>query len=188
MGNGAGDINPIAYALLNYKLPNGQYLIPSADGQTPTTNFPENAIVPGNALFSANQAVADLDYNATSQDTVALKYYYQHDPTIAPYAYSSVAGFAQHLDAGSQVFSINNTQTIKPNLSISETFGFIREKVYSTITQPFSPASLGIDTFGSTIFPGISIVDNYGNIGPYNTGCPAEGTSCATAATSPTLR
>lgn len=181
VGNGAGDINPIASALLNYKLPNGQYLIPSADGQTPTTNFPENAIVPGNALFSANQAVADLDYNATSKDTVALKYYYQHDPTIAPYAYSSVAGFAQHLDAGSQVFSINNTQTIKPNLSISETFGFIREKVYSTITQPFSPASLGIDTFGSTVFPGISIVDNYGNIGPYNTGCPAEGTSCATA-------
>ncbi|HYW66819.1 MAG TPA: TonB-dependent receptor [Candidatus Dormibacteraeota bacterium] len=176
--NTPGDISPVAYALLNYKLPSGQYLIPSADGQTPTVNFPENAIVPGTALFTAHQAVADLDWNATAKDTVALKYYYQHDPTIAPYAYSSVAGFAQHLDAGSQVFSIGNTQTLRSNLSISETFGFIREKVYSTISQPFGPSaipfgssSVGIDTFGSTIFPGITIVDPFGNTASYNSGC-----------------
>jgi len=176
VGNTPGDISPIAYALLNYKLPNGQYLIPSADGQTPTVNFPENAVVPGTALFTADQAVADLDWNATTKDTVALKYYYQHDPTIAPYAYSSVAGFAQHLDAGSQVFSIGNTQTLKPNLSVSETFGFIREKVYSTIAQPFGPSaipmgssSVGIDTFGSNIFPGITIVDDFGNTAGYDT-------------------
>jgi hypothetical protein len=178
VGNGPGDINPIAYQLLNAKLPNGQYLIPNADGQTPTVNYPENAIIPGTALFTANQAVADLDYNASSKDTVALKYYYQHDPTVAPYAYSSLAGFAQHLDAGSQVFSIGNTQTLRPNLSISETFGFIRQKVYSTISQPFGPSTFGINTFGSTVFPGISIYDNYGNYAPYNTGCANSSTTC----------
>jgi len=172
VGSGAGEINPIAYNLLNYKLPNGQYLIPSADGQTPTVNFPENAVVPGTALFVADQAVADLDWNVSSKDTLFLKYYYQHDPTIAPYAYSSFAGFSQHLDAGSQVISIGNTQNIKPNLSVSEVFGFIREKVYSTIGQPFSPQDMGINTFGSKIFPGITIVDNFGNEAPYNTGCP----------------
>ena len=179
------EISPVALALMQYKLPNGQYLIPSADGQTPTVNFPENAIVPGTALFTAGQAVADLDWNATAKDTVALKYYYQHDPTIAPYAYSSVAGFAQHLDAGSQVFSIGNTQTLRSNLSVSETFGFIREKVYSTIAQPFGPSaipmgssSVGIDTFGSTIFPGITIVDPYGNYAGYNTGCPNSDNTC----------
>ena len=179
VGNGPGDISPIAYALLNYKLPNGQYLIPSADGQTPTVNFPENAVVPGTALFTADQAVADLDWNASTKDTVSLKYFYQHDPTVAPYAYSSVAGFAQHLDAGSQVASISNTQTLKPNLSISETFGFIREKVYSTVSQPFTPQQLGIQTFGSTIFPGITIVDDFGNSAAYNKGCPNSDPQCA---------
>lgn len=178
VGNGTGEINPIAYDLLTYKLPNGQYLIPSADGQTPTVNYPENAIIPGTALFSANQVVADLDYNASSKDTVTLKYYYQQDPTVAPYAYSSLAGFNQHLDAGSQVFAIGNTQTIRSSLSISETFGFIREKVYSTVSQPFSPSSLGINTFGSSIFPGISIYDNFGNTAQYNTGCPNSQTNC----------
>jgi hypothetical protein len=181
VGTGANDISPVAYKLLNYKLPNGQYLIPSADGLTPTVNFPENAIIPGTALFLSNQAVADLDWNASPKDTVALKYYYQHDPTAAPYAYSSVAGFTQHLDAGSQVASISNTQTLRPNLSVTEVFGFIREKVYSTISQPFSPSSLGINTLGSNIFPGISIVDDFGTYAGYNTGCP--GTIAAQAAT-----
>jgi Carboxypeptidase regulatory-like domain/TonB dependent receptor len=165
---GNGDLSQIAVTLLQAKLPDGQFLIPSANANTPTVNFPENAVVPGTAIFKADQAVADLDWNATAKDTVAFKYYYQHDPTLAPYAYSSVAGFAQHLDAGSQVFSIGNTQSLRPNLSVTETFGFIREKVYSTISQPFTPQQLGIDTFGSTIFPGISIVDDFGNNSPAN--------------------
>jgi len=169
VGTAPGDISPIAFALLNAKMPNGQYLIPSADGNTPSVSFPENAVVPGTAYFLAHQAVANLDWNATAKDTVALKYYYQHDPTVAPYAYSSLAGFNQHLDAGSQVFSISNTQTLRPTFSVNETFGFIREKVYSTISQPFGPSDFGINTFGSPVFPGISIVDNFGNEAPYNT-------------------
>ncbi len=161
---GNGDLSQIAVTLLQAKLPNGQFLIPSATSTNPpSVNFPENAVVPGTAIFKADQLVADLDWNASAKDTVAFKYYYQHDPTIAPYAYSSVAGFSQHLDAGSQVFSIGNTQTLKPNLSVTETFGFIRQKVYSTISQPFTPKQLGIDTFGSNIFPGITIVDDFGN-------------------------
>jgi hypothetical protein len=181
------DINPIAYGLLNYKLPNGQYLIPSASTNPAVNpisiNFPENAFTVGTAYFLANQAVGDVDYNVNSKDTLALKYYYQHDPSIAPYAYSGSPGFTQHLDAGSQVVSITNTQTITPSLSVAEVFGFLREKVYSTIDQPFTPQQFGayvqkltglslpdssINTFGSTFFPGLSIVDDYGNAASYN--------------------
>ena len=98
-----------------------------------------NAFVPGTATFIGDQAVANLDYNATSKDTLALKYYYQHDPTAAPYAYSNVPGFTQKLDAGSQVFSINNTYLIGSNLSTQQTLGFLREKLYNTNDQPFGP-------------------------------------------------
>ncbi len=183
VGTGFGQINPIAYGLLNYKLPNGQYLIPSADGFTPTINFPENTFTLGTAYFLANQASGNLDFIATSKDTLALKYYYQHDPSIAPYAYSGSPGFTQHLDAGSQVASITNTQTLTPTFNVEESFGFIREKVYSTIQQPFSPQTFStwlqsfltnqgiafapgdtlINTFGLTFFPGMSIVDDFGN-------------------------
>ena len=159
---GNGDVNPVAVSLFQAKLPNGQYMIPSADGQIPTPAFPENAISPGTAYFLSDQAVANLDWNKSTKDTVSAKYYYQHDPSIAPYAYSSVAGFAQHLDAGSQVASLTNTQSIRPTLSVTEVLGILREKVYSTIAQPFTPQQLGINTFGSTFFPGITIVDPLG--------------------------
>jgi len=159
---GNGDLSPVAVQLLQAKLPNGQFLIPSADGQIPTPIFPENAISPGTAYFIADQAVVNLDWNRSTKDTLSAKYYYQHDPTVAPYAYSNVAGFSQHLDAGSQVASLTNTQSIRPNLSVTEVLGILREKAYSTIAQPFTPQQFGINTFGSTAFPGITIVDPLG--------------------------
>jgi len=168
--NGPFNIDPVAYALLTAKLPNGQYLFPSANPNfTPTLNFPENVFITQPAYFITDQAVSDLDYLATSKDTLALKYYYQHDPTLAPFGYSSVEGFPQHLDAGSQVASVTNTQSIRPNFSVAEVFGFIREKVYSTIGQLFTPQAVGINAFGSSVFPGMTIVDDLGNSSPANT-------------------
>jgi hypothetical protein len=165
----AADVNSVALTMLNYKLPNGQYMIPSANpGFTPTLNFPENVFVTQPAYFITDQAVSNLDYLASSKDTLSLKYYYQHDPTTAPFGFSSVQGFTQRLDAGSQVASITNTQSISPRLSVAEVFGFIREKAYSTIGQPFTPEQAGINAFGSSIFPGITIVDDFGNFSPNN--------------------
>lgn len=169
VGTGTNDISPVAFALLNYKLPNGQYLFPSANPNfTPTLNFPENAFITQPAYFIADKAIADLDYIATKKDTLSLKYYYQHDPTTAPFGYSSVEGFAQGLDAGSQVASLTNTQALLPTLTVTEVFGFNRQKIYSSIGQPFSPSAVGINTFGSPIFPGITIVDDLGNLSPNN--------------------
>ena len=187
----SGAINPIAYTLLNYKLPNGQYMIPSANPKSVVANpslyssnpaiqsaleeaFPEDAEVPGTALFRAFQGVSDLDWNPNSSHSFSAKYYYQHDPTTAPFGFSMYAGFPQQLDAGSQVISLSHSQIVKPNLSVTETFGFIREKAYSTIGQPFTPAQFAstcesltgqsaaactINTFGSNLFPGISMVE-----------------------------
>ncbi len=206
IGTGPGQINPIAYALFNYKLPNGQFLIPNFNPNSvvgniaanPTTAFggnaaiqsamteafPEDAEVPGTALFLAHQAIANLDWNPNSSHSFSAKYYYQHDPTVAPYAYSQVAGFSQRLDAGSQVISLSHTQIVKSNLSITEIFGFIREKAFSTMDQPFTPSSFAAaaaqmpeianaiasktitpddllihNLSGSNVFPGIGIVD-----------------------------
>jgi len=180
IGTAPGDINPIAYTLFNYGCPKN-CIVPWANPNAlalNTTNpaliqaFPEDAEEPGTALFLAHQAVANLDWNPNSTHSFSAKYYYQHDPTTAPYAFSSVAGFSQRLDAGSQVIALTHTQIVKSNLSVAETFGFIREKAYSTVDQPFSmsqftsacqgltgasAADCTINNFGSSVFPGMSI-------------------------------
>ena len=196
VGTGPQQINPIAYTLFNYKFASGphagQYLIPSANPnsvlvstlhsggitspllQALVNAFPEDAEIPGTALFRANQGVADLDWNPNSAHSFAAKYFYQQDPTTAPYGYSMYPGFDQHLDAGSHVISLSHTQVIKSNLSVTETFGFIREKAYSTVDQPFTLgqfasacqgfvptatlADCTINTLGANQFPGIGIV------------------------------
>jgi hypothetical protein len=151
-------ISPVASYLLNAKV-NGQYLIPGeTPGAMPTAKHPDNAFIPGRAYFISDQAVANIDYNATAKDTLALKYYFQHDPTTAPYGFSNVSGFSTHVDAGSHVFTVQNTYLVRSNLSTTQTLGFDRMKAYATIDQPFGPADAGISTFGSTFFPGITII------------------------------
>jgi hypothetical protein len=160
-GSVPGAIDPVALALFNSPAvagEGGKWLIPNAQNVTLDPAHTFNAFIPGTASFIGDQAVA-------------LKYYYQHDPTGAPYAYSNVPGFKQMLDAGSQVFSINNTFLIGSSLSTQETLGFLREKLYNTNEQAFGPSSIpggaygnpSIDTFGSNYFPGISIIHTLGD-------------------------
>ncbi|MDR3737559.1 MAG: TonB-dependent receptor [Terracidiphilus sp.] len=178
----AANIDRTALALFNSpSLPGepGKYLIPNdnRNGAAPTVAHIDNAFLPGTGYFKADQAVADLDYNATSKDTLALKYFYQHDPALAPYSYSSVPGFTQHLDAGAQVFSIINSLLLKSNLSTTQTIGVIREKIYGTNEQPFGPDSIpggsaangSINVFGSSYFPGVSVYNVLGNDQPLGT-------------------
>ena len=164
----ASQVSPVALALMQFKLPNGQYMIPNDDHVAATDNFPEDASVLGTAYFIADQAVADLDWTASPRDVLALKYFYQHDPTTAPFAYSSVPGFTQHLDAGSQVATITNTQTLTPHLSIVEIFGFIREKIYSSLEQPFTLSKWISIRLGPPHFRELRSVDMLGNDSPGN--------------------
>jgi hypothetical protein len=196
-----GNIDRTALALFNSpSLPGepGKWLIPNdIGGLSPTHPF--NAFLPGTGRFKADMVVANLDYNATSKDTISLKYYYQHDPTLAPYAYSSVPGFTEHLDSGAQVFSIINTYLIKSNLSTTQTMGFLREKTWVDNEQPFGPkaipggslGSVSINEFGSNYFPGVSIVNVLGgaaanaglsSTGILNIGPNAEGQAPNTGA------
>jgi len=159
--------NPVAYGLLTAPAQPGEpgnYLVPSAlPNAMPNVYSPYNAFLPGTSRFISDQGVADLDWNVSSKDILAAKYYYQHDPSSSPYAYSNVPGFTGHMDTGSQLGSLNNVQTIGSSLSISETVGVLREKVYATNDQPFSAQSVGIDSSFGSYFPGYTINDAIGD-------------------------
>jgi len=175
----AANVDPLALILFNSpSLPGqpGKWLIPNdgLNGALPTTAHIDDAFIPGTGRFTGDLAVADVDYNASPKDTVALKYFYQHDPTVAPFSYSSVPGFAEHLDSGAQVASITNTLILKSNLSTTQTLGILREKDWADNEQPFGPGSIpggsagtgSINMFGSNYFPGVSIYNILGNNQP----------------------
>ena len=180
--------NPVGLAVFQAKNPDGSWLIPNDNGHKPSFYSPYNSFQTGTSSFIADQVASSIDWNASSKDLLAIKYYYQHDPNSAPYAISSVKGFTEHLDAGAQVLSINNVQTLRPNLSVTETLGYIREKAYSTNDQPFSPGQAGTpaaamtSAFGS-YFPGLTIVDTLGETGS-NAGLGAQSLNIGPSAAS----
>ena len=175
----SANVDPLALILFNSPaLPGepGKWLIPNdaRNGVAPTVAHLDNVFIPGTSRFTADLAVADLDWNATKKDTLALKYFYQHDPTISPYSYSSVPGFPEHLDSGAQVAALTNTFIVNSNLSTTQTLGVIREKNWGDNEQAFGPGAIPggsagtgtINMFGSNYFPGISIYNVLGNNQP----------------------
>src|SRR5580693_5202530 len=81
------------------------------------------------------------------------------------------------MDTGSQLGSLNNVQTIGSSLSISETVGVLREKVYATNDQPFTAQSVGIPSGFGSYFPGYTINDAIGDAFDSSTGPLYGGTA-----------
>src|SRR5216683_3054613 len=156
----ASNIDPVALKIMNLKLPNGQYFIPSetiTDAATQTRLGYNSFVVGPKTTFNADQVNANIDYNFNARDRISGKYYFQNDPTFAPFAISQVGNFPQQLSAGSQTFSLENTTTVSANAVWTQRFGFIRERAFAHTTDGYKNTDYGINIFNSPNVPGISI-------------------------------
>jgi hypothetical protein len=154
----ANQIDPAALKLLNFKFGNN-YLIPSAQITDPVlaAKLGYDVYLQVPATFFANQGIGNLDYNFGRKDRLSAKYYFQRNPTTSAFADSNTAGFASSVDAGSQTFTLANTTILRPNLTWEQKAGIVRSIDYKFTAQPASPLDLGMNIFGSTVFPGIRI-------------------------------
>jgi len=148
-------ISPIAAALMNAKLPNGQYVIPSVQVANTVLGNP-NVTLPGTSLFTTNQATAAVDYNLTGTDRLGFKYYYQNDPVQRPYGLSQVGGFPLTQNNGAQLGAIDNTISIGPRLNWEQRLGFVRMSSYSFDNQTVIPPSGVSPNFGIGSNPAIT--------------------------------
>jgi hypothetical protein len=157
----ASQINPAALNILQAKLPNGQYLIPSAQITNPATAtaLGYDAVVQGpNAKANVDQAIGTVDYVVNDRDRLSAKYYFQNSPTTNPFgAAGSLLGFPQQLSAGSDVISITNNLILSPNVAWEQHAGFTRLRAYANTSQAFTPSSLGLSLLGSGTFPYLEI-------------------------------
>jgi hypothetical protein len=160
----ASDISSQALAIMNAKNSSGQFLIPSQNLFDPNqiSALGYDALLQGPASkFSADQVNGNVDYVFSTKDRLAAKYYYQNNPSTVAFAIASTLGFPQTLNAGSQVFSLDNTTVLSQNLTWEQRFGFIREVVNARLGQALTPSDVGITLPGDAAgnFPGITITN-----------------------------
>ncbi|MGH9476064.1 MAG: TonB-dependent receptor domain-containing protein [Terriglobales bacterium] len=86
------NINPVALALINYKLPNGQYLIPAPQSVTNASNPDAGGFssfsVP--STYSENQILVNMDWTPSAKQHVSEKYFWSRSPEDL--AFSSYTG------------------------------------------------------------------------------------------------
>jgi len=157
----AANINPIIVSLLNAKLPNGQFAIPSpatATGLTPISAL---------STFRENQFNANFDYNFSQKHTIAVKNFFASNPTVqGNYNFAGLGngptqlpGFGGSLSIIQDLNSITDTYVFSPNVINQARFGFSRLRVTSAPEEPFTASQFGITNplLGFTGMPTLTV-------------------------------
>lgn len=158
-------VNPNAVALniLNARLPNGQFAIPSSGLASTTTPFLATTVPQsGESTFKENQANLNGDFIISDNHNLSAKFFIADNPTFqANYNFAGLGngerqliGFGGDLTIKQKLYSITDNYVFSSNIVNQAKFGFNRLRVTSVPEEPFTAASLGISSSLSSLFPG----------------------------------
>lgn len=153
------NINPVALALLNFKLPGKGYAIP-----TPQTILPGGV---GQSLFSVparyreDQFSANLDHNFSKENQLSGRLFYSRAPTSEPFTPfgANLPGWGTNQTERNHMFVLSDTHVFNPNLINVARFGFVRFNGFAGVNEPINASDLRIATpSGLPEIPEISIL------------------------------
>jgi hypothetical protein len=156
-----GTTSPIALALLSATVPGGGYLIPS--NQASATSYvagAPNVTLFGTSQLISDQAAASLDYQASRNDRLSFKYYYQNDPVAKPYTVSQTPGFPTQQQNGAEVGALDNVIQFGSRINWEQRLGYDRMLSYTAYTQTVTPDPTLGPTFGMAGSGGVTLSPN----------------------------
>jgi hypothetical protein len=146
------NINPVALAILNAKLPNGQFAVPTPQVALPNTGADASDQLPqGQSTFAIpahyreDQFTVDLDQALSEKNTLSERFFYSRAPTTEPFSPNAadVPGWGTNVLARNTMFLIGDTQVLRPNMVNVARFGYMRFDGYNIIQSPLSALSIG---------------------------------------------
>jgi hypothetical protein len=160
------NINPVALALLNFKLPDKTYAIP-----TPQTILPSGV---GESVYSfpgkyrEDQFSVNLDHSFSQANQLSSRFFYSQDATHQPFSSfaANVPGWGTDFSATNIMFVLSDTQTFHSNLTNLARFGYMRFNGLQTSQSAIDAADVGMATpSGLAVLPTIQIQGLF-TIGP----------------------
>jgi Carboxypeptidase regulatory-like domain/TonB-dependent Receptor Plug Domain len=160
------NINPVALALLNFKLPNGSFAIPNPQIILPTGIGQSTYSFPG--TYRQDQFSVNLDYYFSQRNQLSGRFFYSRETTNEPFTpfAATVPGWGTEQPEHNDMFVLSDTQAFNSNLTNVARFGYMRFNGLQTGVAAISAADVGIATpSGLPVIPGIQI-QNLFTIGP----------------------
>jgi hypothetical protein len=158
------NISTPALNLLNLKLPNGQYVIPTPQTVDPTKAFALRGFsalsIP--AKFDENQYIVNVDYQQNAQSKFAGRFFYANSTQDQSLPATNLGGppapgFNWLTDNRLRNYSLSHTFTFSPRLLNQAEFGFHKTDAPTVQQEQFKWSDVGVTAPVDNAYPSAAI-------------------------------
>ena len=149
-------IDPASLALLNAKLPNGRFLIP-----TPQANGSYSGSSPSS--FHEDQFNTNADIQLSNRNSLALKFFFANTSQFLALPSfrgtgPNVPGFGTDQTFNNRLMSIQDIHSFRPRLTNELRVGYAFNSNNTFPQEPVTDAEIGISRANSSNLPGLSLI------------------------------
>jgi len=146
------NINPVALALLNFKLPDGSFLIPTPQTLDPSKPFARSGFsaITQPCNFSEDQGLGSVDNVISERSRLAARFFIADADQLVTFpggAFNptgNIRGFESPSDSQFVVFSLAHTYVLSNALLNQARIGFVRTSTKTVPNAPFKWSDVGV--------------------------------------------
>ncbi len=146
------NINPVALNLLNFKLPDGAFLIPTPQTIDPQKPFAQQgfSVFTDPCHFSEDQFSTNVDYIARPNNKIAARFFAADDGEIVTFPGNglnpagNIPGFPSPSDSSFRVFSLSHTYSFRNSWLNDARIGYVRTRTRTEAMTPFRWSDIGV--------------------------------------------
>ncbi|HXR97956.1 MAG TPA: TonB-dependent receptor [Terriglobales bacterium] len=168
------NINPVAVALLNAKLPDGSFLIPAPQVVQNAANVSTGGFSTFSlpSTFKENQLLGNLDYTPSSKQRLTEKFFWARDDTNSAFSTGDLPGAPTFNVNENSNLALQYTYIFAPNLINVASVGYHRIFGQVQSQYPITNQQIGMtpDCSSMPIAPIISVSGSFSLGGTFNDG------------------
>ena len=166
------NINPVALAVLNAKLSNGQFAVPSPQSAVPNSGLdPSDQFPLGQSTFTIpahyreDQFAVNIDEVLNNKNTLSGRFFYSRAPkttAFSPNGAANVPGWGTNELDRNTMFVLADTHSFNSNVVNIGRFGYMRFDGLSQVANPLTAQGIGITTPSGATGPSIQCPGHIG--------------------------
>jgi hypothetical protein len=146
------NINPVALELLNFKLPDGTYLIPTPQTVNSAKPFASQGFstLSQPCHYDADQFLVNGDYIRSSKSRFSLRSFWMNSSQLVTFPGNglnmagNLPGFPSNVSNNFRVISLSHTYAFSSGWLNQARFGYVRTVGNTTAQAPFTWSDLGV--------------------------------------------